>query len=232
MGMAPESVPRSGGVAHARGLRTALAVLLLVLGAGDLTAIATVFLPRYLASRPLPPPASMTIPTTTAQPAVAVMVPTLDTAPATDVGTVEVARPAPALPVAVALAPKEAERPEPTEVARPARWPLLLFGQNTAWLSEESRATLDKLSDYLKQHASVEVVLEGHTDDQGEADVNNWLSRNRALRAKQRLVERGIDPAQIEVHNFGAARPLLPNRTPEARAKNRRVEITVRERIH
>lgn len=232
MGMAPESVPRSGGVAHARGLRTTLAALLLVLGAGDLAAIATVFLPRYLASRSQPAPASMRIPTTTVLSALAPVVPPLDTAPSADVGAAEVPRPARALPVVVAEKPKVEEPPPASEVALPSKWPHLLFAQNTAALSAESRATLDKLSDYLKQHASAQAVLEGHTDDQGEADVNNWLSRNRALRAQQRLVAQGIDPAQIEIHNFGAARPLLPNRSPDARAKNRRVEITVRERSH
>jgi outer membrane protein OmpA-like peptidoglycan-associated protein len=232
MGMAPESVQRSGSVAHARGLRTTLAALLLVLGAGDLAAIATVLLPRYLASRSQPTPASMILPTTTVLAAVAPAVLPLDSAPIVDVGAVEVARPAAVLPMAVVEKAKVEEPPAAVEVARPSRWPHLLFAQNTAALSAESRATLDKLSDYLKQHASAEAVLEGHTDDQGEADVNNWLSRNRALRAKQRLIDQGIDPAQIEVHNFGAARPLLPNRSPEARAKNRRVEITVRERIH
>jgi outer membrane protein OmpA-like peptidoglycan-associated protein len=231
MGMAPESVQRSGSVAHARGLRTTLAVGLLVLGAGDLAAIATVFLPRYLAARSQPTPASMSMPTTTVLAAIPAVSP-LDSAPIVDVGALEVARPAAVLPVAVVEKAKVEEPPAAAEVALPSKWPHLLFAQNTAGLSAESRATLDKLSDYLKQHASAEAVLEGHTDDQGEANVNNWLSRNRALRAKQRLVDQGIDPAQVEVHNFGAARPLLPNRSPEARAKNRRVEITVRERIH
>jgi len=234
--MAPESAQRSGGVAHARVLRTTLALGLLVLGAGDLFAIATRFLPRYLASRSQPAPASIPIPTTTVLAVVAPRAFVVDTAAAVDVGKAEEARPAVALPVVVAEQAKVEnaieERPAAPEIVPPSTWPRLLFGQNTAWLSAEARATLDKLTDHLKQHASAEVVLEGHTDDLGEPDVNNWLSRNRALRAKQRLVAQGIDPAQIEIHNFGASKPLLPNRTPEARAQNRRVEITVRERIH
>lgn len=232
MGMAPESVRRSGGVAHARGLRTTLAVGLLVLGAGDLAAIATTFLPRYLATRSQPAPASETVPSATVSPVAALPSSSLDAAPAVDVGAIEQAPPAAALPLPVAEQPKAEERPATAEVAVPSGWPRLLFAQNTAALSAEARATLDRLADYLKQHPSVEAMLEGHTDDQGEPDVNNWLSRNRALRAKQRLVAQGIDPAQIEIHNFGATRPLVPNRSPETRAQNRRVEITVRERIH
>jgi outer membrane protein OmpA-like peptidoglycan-associated protein len=231
MGMAPESVRRSGGVAHARGLRTTLAVGLLVLGAGDLAAIATTLLPRYLATRSQPAPASETLPAATVSPVAALPSSALDTAPAVDLGALEQAPPAAVLPLQVAEQPKSEERPA-AEVAVPSGWPRLLFAQNTAALSPEARATLDKLAAYLKRRPGVGAMLEGHTDDQGEPDVNNWLSRNRALRAKQRLVAQGIDPAQIEIRNFGAARPLVPNRSPETRAQNRRVEITVRERIH
>lgn len=231
MGMAPDSPRRSGGVAHARGLRTTLAFGLLVLGAGDLTAIATIFLPRYLASRPQPAPAWMVVPTPTAPSA-------LDTATAMDTGTTERVRP-PATPtpeLAEQVEPVEpvqvARQPAPAEVSPPPSWPRILFPQNSAWLSPQARATLEELSEYLKQHPSDKVVLEGHTDNLGEPDVNSWLSRNRALRAQQWLVAQGIDPAQIEIHSFGAARPLVPNRSPQARAQNRRVDITVRERIH
>ncbi len=231
MGRAPDSTGKSGGVAHARGLRTTLAFGLLVLGAGDLTAIATIFLPRYLASRSQPAPASMAVP--------APMAPAPpDSAAALDTGTDERVRPPPTPPPQQV---EQAEQVEQVEVAReaaraeiesPSSWPRILFVQNSAWLSPQARATLDKLSDYLKQRPSAKAVLEGHTDNLGEPDVNNWLSRNRALRAQQWLVAQGIDPAQVEVHSFGAARPLLPNRSPQARAQNRRVDITVRERIH
>jgi outer membrane protein OmpA-like peptidoglycan-associated protein len=102
---------------------------------------------------------------------------------------------------------------------------------NATRLADESRETLDRLAGYLKQHPALEVVLEGHTDDLGGPDVNHPLSRMRANRARSWLVAQGIDTARIAVHNFGSSKPVAPGRTAEARAQNRRVEITVRERI-
>jgi len=242
--MAPGSVERSGGVAHTRstGLRTTLAVGLLVLGAGDLAAIDSVLLPRCLASRSQPAPQALvavaTAPAHTARAPVPAQV-TMDAEPAADVGdakaTAEVAS-------AATLAAQVAEQPkaEPPS-ARPAEdavppssgdWPHLLFEPNSGQLSPESREALDRLATYLKQHATLAVALEGHTDDLGAPDVNHSLSRIRAQRAQKWLIAQGIDPAQIEVRSFGSTRPAATGRSADARAQNRRVEITVRERIH
>lgn len=231
MGRAPESAQRSGGVAHARGLRTTLALGLLVLGAGDLAAIDTVLLPRYLARHTRPGPAATAVPPTAARVVQAPPSPGLDSAPAVEVGVAEGARPPIPSPITAPEPVKTAKSPTTAHGVGPSAWPRLLFPQNVAWLSPEARAALDRLADYLKQHPAAKAVLEGHTDDQGEPDVNHWLSQNRAMSAKQRLVTRGIDPARIETRGFGATRPLVPAHTPQARAQNRRVEITVRERI-
>jgi outer membrane protein OmpA-like peptidoglycan-associated protein len=157
----------------------------------------------------------------------------LDTASSAEVGESNDAEPEPTLAVAVAEPPKVQEpRAAPAaETLAPSAWPRLRFELNTAWLGAEARETLDRLADHLKQHPFAEVVLEGHTDDLGGPEVNHSLSRSRAIRARQRLVAQGVDPAQIEIHNFGASKPVVPGRSAEARAQNRRVEITVRERI-
>jgi outer membrane protein OmpA-like peptidoglycan-associated protein len=210
------------------GLRTTLAVGLLVLGAGDLAAIDTILLPGYLGAGSQSAPNPVAVPTATVP--VAAIEP-VDTAPSADgdgdLKIVPAAQPEPAAQAALAGEPKA----QAVDGDEAPTWPRLLFEMNATRLADESRETLDRLAGYLKQHPALEVVLEGHTDDLGGPDVNHPLSRMRANRARSWLVAQGIDTARIAVHNFGSSKPVAPGRTAEARAQNRRVEITVRERI-
>jgi outer membrane protein OmpA-like peptidoglycan-associated protein len=226
MMMAPESAQRSGGVAHAKAarLRTTLAVGLLVLGAGDLAAIDTLLLPRYLALRGSVAPPALGLPAPPPTEPVAEP-PALDSAATIDQAAETC--PEPAQPIAEEAEPARQEV-EP-EVASPP-WPHLLFNRSSASLSRDAQETLDELAGHLKQHADLHVVLGGHTDDLGPDDVNRSLARIRASRARKWLLDRGVDPVQVEIHAFGSSKPLTPGRTAEARAQNRRVEISLRER--
>jgi outer membrane protein OmpA-like peptidoglycan-associated protein len=47
------------------------------------------------------------------------------------------------------------------------------------------------------------------------------------LVVRQWLINAGIDAARIEAKGFGDEQPLVPNLTPESRARNRRVQFTL-----
>jgi outer membrane protein OmpA-like peptidoglycan-associated protein len=72
-------------------------------------------------------------------------------------------------------------------------------------------------------------VIEGHANRDGERRGfdNMDLSLRRALRVRDELARRGIDPGQLAVKGYGSTRPLVPHEAPEARAMNRRVQFTV-----
>lgn len=218
------------------GLRTTLALGLLVFAAGDLAAIDAVLLPRYLSTRSArasgrPAPATVRAATVTLTQAPS----RSDTAPSAEVG--DGVSNAPALPPAgAAEAPRaKPSKADPVAAERvpdlPDTWPCLLFEMNAARLTDRSREILDSLAEHLVQHPGLEVLFEGHTDDLGGPEVNHPLSRMRAATARNWLVSRGVDAPRIQIHNFGSSKPVAPGRTAEARAQNRRVEITVRERI-
>jgi outer membrane protein OmpA-like peptidoglycan-associated protein len=242
MMMAPGSAGPSGGVAQAMPgrLRTALAALLLVIGVADLAAVDTILVPRYLASRSRQAPASVAAPaqalaraqTPPVQPTPVQPTPAAATPPQPAAFAPE---PAPASPGAEPAA--QVEQPVRVEARSPTpseerSWPRLLFAHNTAWLSPESCETLGTLAVQLKEQATLQAVLEGHTDNLGSREVNHFLSLHRAQRAQKWLVGQGVKPAQVEVRSFGASRPATPGRSAEARAQNRRVEITLRERSY
>jgi len=96
-------------------------------------------------------------------------------------------------------------------------------------LTRSSRAELDRLVQFLKVHSELEIVIEGHTDNIGTEDDNMALSKNRAMAVKRYLVGKGIDPGRLEAEGYGENIPVAPNRTPEGRAENRRVEFKIAE---
>ncbi len=104
---------------------------------------------------------------------------------------------------------------------------LVFFDFDKAELKEESYPDLDRLVEFLKAYPTVRVLIEGHTDDVGTDAYNDRLSQRRADAVKEYLVKNGIDARRIETKGWGRRRPLVQGTTEEARAQNRRVEVTV-----
>lgn len=91
-----------------------------------------------------------------------------------------------------------------------------------------AKRELDQLVEFLKEHPTRKVVLEGHSDATGAADYNRQLSIERANSIKHYLIKEGIKPELISVQGFGATQPIADNATERGRSMNRRVEIKVR----
>jgi outer membrane protein OmpA-like peptidoglycan-associated protein len=101
----------------------------------------------------------------------------------------------------------------------------VLFRFNSADLLPTAMTRLNQVADALKSEPDRAITIEGHTDNVGSVEVNLDLSRRRAERVRDYLVERGIDPARVTAVGKGEANPIATNATPEGRANNRRVEI-------
>ena len=69
------------------------------------------------------------------------------------------------------------------------------------------------------------VLVEGHADYTGGAGYNQGLSERRSGTVRDRLIEIGVEPAQISAFGYGEFRPIASNETVEGRARNRRTEI-------
>jgi outer membrane protein OmpA-like peptidoglycan-associated protein len=88
---------------------------------------------------------------------------------------------------------------------------------------------LNDLVTFMKKYATVRIKLEGHTDNQGNPQLNLELSENRAKEVKKYLVEQGIDENRIEWIGYGGQKPIYSNANADEylRQKNRRVEIVI-----
>ncbi|MFA7494996.1 MAG: OmpA family protein [Acidithiobacillus sp.] len=101
----------------------------------------------------------------------------------------------------------------------------LPFDFNQAALSPDAQTTLVSLIRLLKQHPTLRIRLEGHTDQVGSASYNQKLSLNRATAVKKALMAQGIASQRLDVVGYGDTRPLASNTTEIGRAQNRRVEV-------
>lgn len=109
--------------------------------------------------------------------------------------------------------------------------PLVLYFNTDAKkleLTAEQRQFFTDLMLYLSKKPKAILKSTGHTDDRGEYVRNKYLSRKRAEFTRDYLVKNGIQEKQIWVFYEGPDQPIDTNESPEGRAKNRRVEITLR----
>ncbi len=116
-------------------------------------------------------------------------------------------------------------------LAANGRWSTqgILFETGKSDLKPESRPVLKEIAGTLKEHDDLKVLIEGHTDNVGNAASNLTLSQARAAAVKDALVtDFGIDAGRITTQGLGDAEPAVPNTTPEGRAQNRRVEVVKR----
>jgi outer membrane protein OmpA-like peptidoglycan-associated protein len=104
----------------------------------------------------------------------------------------------------------------------------LLFSVGRTTLRPESAAVLKQVSEILKAYPKNNVLVEGHTDNTGNADYNLELSRLRAQAARDALVKQGgFDVKRFTVVGYGQTHPIADNATKSGRALNRRVEIVI-----
>jgi len=108
------------------------------------------------------------------------------------------------------------------------------FAAGSDELSADGREVIAEVGRFFRDEA-VDLVVETHTDDRTfrfsrhASDFD--LTRAMAVAVAQVLVaESGIEPPRVGISPFGSERPLEPNVSAAARARNRRVEIVARER--
>ena len=106
----------------------------------------------------------------------------------------------------------------------------VLFAPGDAALTDTSREALSAVAILLKNDPH-QVQVEGHTDDVPISNPlfpSNWeLSAVRASSVVRLFIDSGMAPARLTAVGHGANLPVAPNDTPEGRARNRRVAVTI-----
>lgn len=105
----------------------------------------------------------------------------------------------------------------------------VLFATGSAALQDGPNSNLDKLVKFLEQYPTHRVLVEGHTDNVGEADFNRGLSQRRADSVRSYLLQEGISAQSVTASGLGMGRPVASNATASGRQQNRRVEVIIED---
>jgi outer membrane protein OmpA-like peptidoglycan-associated protein len=101
------------------------------------------------------------------------------------------------------------------------------FASGQSQLRAEARENLQKVVDLVNANPGASVLIEGHTDSQGSANLNQVLSQRRAEAVRDALIQQGVDGGRLRAVGLGKDRPVADNGSAEGRARNRRVEVVV-----
>ncbi len=101
------------------------------------------------------------------------------------------------------------------------------FEYDSATLSDQARATLEKHALWLQGHREAKVTIEGHCDERGTVEYNLALGEQRARAARDYLASLGVAADRLRVVSFGKERPLDPGHNEAAWIKNRRDHFAV-----
>ena len=101
------------------------------------------------------------------------------------------------------------------------------FKFDSAELTPAAKDNLEKVAEVFLEFPDTDLMIEGHTDDTGNADYNMKLSERRAKAVQDYLVASGVEARRMTVKAYGETAPRYDNSTKEGQTKNRRVEIGV-----
>lgn len=103
------------------------------------------------------------------------------------------------------------------------------FDTGSAEIKPQMRTVLDTFVASLRDDPRAQLTIVGHTDSTGSEAVNNPLSVQRAQSVRDYLAGHGVAPTRIQIDGRGEREPVADNSSDAGRAKNRRVEILLRE---
>ncbi len=102
----------------------------------------------------------------------------------------------------------------------------ILFNTGSASIKGGAEAILKEIGEALQSNPTINIIIVGHTDADGDANSNLKLSLERAASVKQELIQNyGIASSRIQTNGKGESEPIANNDTTSGKSQNRRVEF-------
>jgi OOP family OmpA-OmpF porin len=101
------------------------------------------------------------------------------------------------------------------------------FEKGKVTMLSGSQNSLNDLVGTLRLNPSYNVEISGHTDDKGDPQKNQILSKNRAEVIYNYLLSSGIKKERLTFRGYGQSRPIALNKTIEDRQKNERIQFRI-----
>lgn len=103
----------------------------------------------------------------------------------------------------------------------------IFFDTNKSELLPPSITELTNLLQLLQANTSVKIEIQGHTDNEGNAEANQALSVQRSKAVYDYLITNKVNPQRLTFKGFGATKPISSNDTPAGRQQNRRTSFII-----
>jgi len=126
-----------------------------------------------------------------------------------------------------ALASIKTDNVKALDVATALNLQIINFDTASTEVPEVNKLVLDQAAALLQRAPQVILKVKGHADAQGSEAENKVLSVQRAQAITTYLVQKGVDPAQLQAVGMGEDQPVEPNATPAGQFQNRRVTFEV-----
>lgn len=96
------------------------------------------------------------------------------------------------------------------------------FDYDKADVRMSEQSSLQGDVEFLKQHATINVLLEGHCDERGSTEYNLALGDNRATAVKNALIQGGIPAGRVKTISYGKEKPFCTESNEACWQQNRR----------
>lgn len=103
----------------------------------------------------------------------------------------------------------------------------LQFPTGKDTIGPRNQALLNKVETALEQVDPAKIIIEGHTDNTGNADINTQLSQKRAQAVEHFLQKGNMAQIEMEAVGKGSGNPISDNKTAKGRAENRRIDLVI-----
>ena len=140
--------------------------------------------------------------------------------------------PPPAPPVVQPVTPEPAppvpEPPVPVPTVTAGDFTDVYFDLDSYTLRDDAKVSLDNAAKLLRDHAEVNLTIEGHCDERGTVEYNQALGEKRSNAARDYLVNAGVSAVRVQTLSYGKERPFAEGHDESAWAQNRRAHFVLR----
>ena len=104
------------------------------------------------------------------------------------------------------------------------------FGYNNYQIDGSEYGKIDAVAGFMRENASVVLVVEGHCDERGTVEYNMSLGEYRAQSIRAYMISAGIAEDRIQTQSYGKEKPAVQGTGEAVWSRNRRGEFALYQR--